>query len=127
MEGEQQEAYEDYEGLRSFQCGQAPFSSGSVANPSLDEAALGTAAERRHFKEVAPAETPGDDAFEPESPLRKSCMKPPFSGEKLNVVFPWVSSILDHSICMLDLPMQRTTKPTGDVFPLLSEMACACR
>lgn len=77
-----------------------------VANPLLDEATVGTAAKRRHFNEVALVETAGDDDFVPSFTLRKSCMKPPFVGERLMSVFSWVSSILVESSIQIDLPMR---------------------
>ena len=101
---------------------QASFSSSSVVEPSLDSAALGTDAKRRHLKGVALAEEAGVDAFEPVTTLRKVCMKPPCGGEDLVSVFPWVISILVEASSKIELPLQCMTQPTGDLFPLPTEM-----
>ena len=101
---------------------QASFSSSSVVEPSLDSAALGTEAKRRHLKGVALAEEAGVDAFEPVATLRKVCMKPPCGGEDLVSVFPWVISILVEASSKIELPLQCMTQPTGDLFPLPTEM-----
>ena len=74
------------------------------------------------MKEVALAEEAGVDAFEPDITLRKVCMKPPCGGEELVSVFPWVTSILVDASSKIDLPLQCMAQPTGDLFPLPTEM-----
>ena len=111
-----------YDKARPFEESRTAFSSGSVVGSSTASTTLGTEAKRRHLKGVALAEDASVDALEHVSTLQKVCMRPPSGGEELYHVFPWVSSILVQASSRIDLPLQCTTQPTGDVFPLPTEM-----
>ena len=78
----------------------------------------GTAAEGRLLGPEVPAEHPADPAFDPRSEREKVCMKPPCMGDRFVAVAPWMTFTLRQAVSLLGLPLQCTTQPSGDIFPL---------
>ena len=78
----------------------------------------GTAAEGRLLGPEVPAEHPADPAFDPRSEREKVCMKPPCMGDRFVAVAPWMTFTLRQAVSVLGLPLQCMTQPSGDIFPL---------
>ena len=90
----------------------------SVPARLVGDGTLGTAAEGRFLCPVVPADHPADPAFDPRSEREKECMKPPCMGDRFVAVAPWMTFTLRRAVSSLGLPLQCTTQPSGDIFPL---------
>ena len=98
--------------------GQAPFSGIGVSARPDGDGASGTDAEGRPLGLEVPAEHSADQAFDSRSKRKNECMRPPCMGDHFATAAPWMTSILIESVSSLGLPLQCTTQPSGDIFPL---------
>ena len=122
MRSPKEDENEKYKGCRPFEKEPALFPGDSALGRHVDGSALGTEAKRRCLKEAALADFAGDETSNRGSSSKSACLKPPGVGESLAAVFPWVASMLVRSSFDLGLPMQCMTQPTGDLFPLPTNM-----
>ena len=93
------------------------------ASEHLDgDEALDTVAEGRLPSPDVPAYLAAGPAFDHGSEREKVCVKPPSMGDSFSKLAPWMTFTLHESVSFLGLPLQCTTQPSGDIFPLPTDV-----
>ena len=90
-------------------------------HPSGDDA-LDTAAEGRPSSPDVPADPTANLAFDHRFEREKVCMTPPCMGDSFSRLAPWMTFTLQESVSFLGLPLQCTTQPSCDIFPLPTDV-----
>ena len=111
-----------YEEAGSLVSGQPHFSPLSVSEHPDGDDALDTVAEGRPLSPDVPAYPAADLAFDPGSEREKICVTPPCMGDSFSRLAPWMTFTLKESASDLGLPLQCMTQPSGDIFPLPTDV-----
>ena len=111
-----------YEDAASLVSRQPLFPEISTSEHLDGDEVLDTDAEGRLHSPNVPAYLAADPALDHGSKREKICMKPPSTGDYFSKLAPWMTFTLHESVSLLGLLLQCLTQPSGDIFPLPTDV-----